>query len=97
MTTVEELEKYFSEHCPELGVHFTTIPEPRLRSTWYLEQLVDTTAPPEFVKAEFLDHIYQWIGKMTVIAEKMRNTPIDRLRRKGTRRSSRTWQRSIVT
>jgi hypothetical protein len=75
MTTVEELEKYFSEHCPELGVHFTTIPEPRLRSTWYLEQLVDTTAPPEFV----------------------RNTPIDRLRRKGTRRSSRTWQRSIVT
>lgn len=69
--TRADIEKELEEFCPEL--HPRASYEPygiRVRCTWGLDYIVDAQDPIEYAKHELLGHIYEHIGKLTVLARK---------------------------
>lgn len=69
--TRADIEKELNEFCPELKPHVRYGPGGiSVRCTWALDFIVDEKEPIELAKTELLGHLYEHIGKMTVLARK---------------------------
>lgn len=69
--TRADIEEELNEFCPEMKPHVLYQPNGlRVRCTWTLEYFVDAREPIELAKLEFLNHLYEHLGKLTVLARK---------------------------
>lgn len=70
--TRADIEKELNEFCSELKPHASYGPdgEIRVRCTWGLDFIVYAQSPIEHAKQELLGHVYEHIGKLTVLARK---------------------------
>ena len=78
MNNKQALESYFEKNCPELRVLISPGygDYARLQTSFALQVELRPQDDPEMSKCFFLDELYKMIGKLTVLAEKMRNEPV---------------------